>query len=316
VAPPSPVPLVIDTDPGIDDALAVLLALASPEVDLRLVTTVHGNVELAQTTENALRVLHLARRSDVPVAAGARGALVHPQAERAGHVHGTEGLGGVTLAPSPAAVDPRPAVVALAELLESSPEPVTVAAIGPLTNLALLLGVFPDAARRIGRLVVMGGSAARGGNVTAAAEFNAWADPEAAQAVLTAGLPTVLVPLDVTLPTVLTRPGIDRIAAAGEVGAAAARILGRYVDNARSRYGVDGVVVHDALALTEAITPGTLGTVCRDVVVDTTLGAGRGQTLVDRRSVSAAPTAVEVAETVDSDAAVEFLVGRLERYRG
>ena len=159
---PIPIPLVIDTDPGIDDALAILLALASPEVDLRLVTTVHGNVELAQTTENALRVLHLAGRSDVPVAAGAAASLVHPQPERAGHVHGAAGLGGVELAPSPAAADPRPAVVALAELLTSSPEPVTVAAVGPLTNLALLLRVFPEAAARIGRLVVMGGSAARG----------------------------------------------------------------------------------------------------------------------------------------------------------
>src|SRR3954471_17448512 len=101
--PPLPrIPLVIDTDPGIDDALALLLALASPEVDLRLVTTTHGNVELAQTTENALRVLHLAGRSDVPVAAGARSALVHPQPKRAGHVHGTAGLGGVELPPSPA----------------------------------------------------------------------------------------------------------------------------------------------------------------------------------------------------------------------
>src|SRR3954453_18137799 len=94
---PTPIPLVIDTDPGIDDALAILLALASPEVDLRLVTTVHGNVELAQTTENALRVLHLAGRSDVPVAVGARESLVHPQPERAGHVHGAAGLGGVEL---------------------------------------------------------------------------------------------------------------------------------------------------------------------------------------------------------------------------
>jgi pyrimidine-specific ribonucleoside hydrolase len=94
-----PTPLVIDTDPGIDDAVAILLALASPEVDLRLVTTVHGNVDLAQTTENALRVLHLAGRSDVPVAAGARGPLVHPVAQRAGHVHGAAGLGGVELPP-------------------------------------------------------------------------------------------------------------------------------------------------------------------------------------------------------------------------
>lgn len=302
---------MIDTDPGIDDALAILLALASPEVDLRLVTTVHGNVELEQTTENALRVLHLAGRADVPVAAGARASLVHPQPERAGHVHGAAGLGGVQLPPSPAALDPRPAVVALAELLMGSAEPVTVATIGPMTNLALLLGVYPEAAARIGRLVVMGGSAGRGGNVTAAAEFNVWADPEAAQAVLTAGLPTVLVGLDVTLPTVLDEDGIARFAIAGPVGSSAAAILAQYLDHARTAYGTSGVVVHDALAVTEAIAPGTLGTVRRDVVVDTTLGAGRGQTLVDRRAVSTAPAAVEVAEQVDSSAAVEFLVSRL-----
>jgi pyrimidine-specific ribonucleoside hydrolase len=307
---PAAIPLVIDTDPGIDDALAILLALASPEVDLRLVTTVHGNVELDRTTDNALRVLHLAGRSDVPVAAGARDSLVHPQPRRAGHVHGAAGLGGVLLPESPAAVDPRPAVVALADLLVRSEVPVTVAAIGPLTNLALLLRVFPDAAARIGRLVVMGGSAGRGGNVTAAAEFNAWSDPEAAHAVLTSTLPTLLVGLDVTLPTVLEPAGIARFAAAGPIGATAAAILQQYLD-VQNVAGGAGVVVHDALALTEAIAPGTLGTVRRDVVVDTTLGAGRGQTLVDRRGVASEPTAVDVAETVDSAAAVEFLVSRL-----
>jgi pyrimidine-specific ribonucleoside hydrolase len=310
-----PIPLVIDTDPGIDDALAVLLALASPEVDLKLVTTVHGNVELAQTTENALRVLHLAGRSDVPVAAGAAASLVHAQPERAGHVHGAAGLGDVELPPSPATVDPRPAVVALAELLTTSSEPVTVAAIGPLTNIALLLRVFPDAAARIGRLVVMGGSAC-GGNVTAAAEFNVWADPEAAQAVFAAGLPTVMVGLDVTLPTVLDEDGIARFRAAGPIGAQAAAILQQHLGHARTVDGRSGVVLHDALALTEAIVPGTLHTVRRDVVVDTGLGAGRGQTLVDRRNVSAAPTAVDVAEQVVSAAAVEFLVERLARLDG
>ena len=311
-----PIPLVIDTDPGIDDALAILLALASPEVDLRLVTTVHGNVELDRTTENALRVLHLAGRSDVPVAAGAVTSLVHAQPERAGHVHGEAGLGGVELPPSPASVDPRHAVAALAELLMTSPEPVTVAAIGPLTNIALLLGVFPEAAARIGRLVVMGGSAARGGNVTAAAEFNIWADAEAAQRVLGSSLPTVMVGLDVTLSTVLTAAGIDRFRAAGPIGTTAAAILQEYLDNQQAYTGESGVVVHDALALTEAIVPGTLGTVRRHVVVDTGLGTGRGQTLVDRRSVSTSPAGVEVAETVDSPAAVEFLVSRLASLDG
>src|SRR3954454_1950249 len=308
---PVAIPLVIDTDPGIDDALAILLALASPEVDLRLVTSVHGNVELAQTTENALRGLHRAGRSDVPVAAGAAESLIHPRPERAGHVHGDAGLGGVQLPASPAPVDPRPAVVALAEVLMGSPDPVTVAAIGPWTNIALLLRVFPEAAARIGRLVLMGGSAGRGGNVTAAAEFNVWADPEAASVVLTAGLPTVMVGLDVTVPTVLPEEGIARFAAAGPIGAQAAAILRHYLDNARAFYGTDGVVVHDALALTEAIAPGTLGAVRRDVVVDTGLGVGRGQTLVDRRRVSASATAGDVAEQVGSPAAIEFLVSRV-----
>jgi pyrimidine-specific ribonucleoside hydrolase len=226
-------------------------------------------------------------------------------------VHGRAGLGGAELAPSPAAVDPRPAVVALAELLLASEEPVTVAAIGPWTNIALLLATYPEAAARIDRLVLMGGSASHGGNVTAAAEFNVWADPEAAARVLGSAVPTVLVGLDVTVPTVLDEDGIARFAAAGPVGATAAAVLQQYVDHARTTYGTSGVVVHDALALTEAIVPGTLGTVRRDVVVDTTHGAGRGQTLVDRRAVSASPTAVDVAETVDSPAAVEFLVSRL-----
>jgi pyrimidine-specific ribonucleoside hydrolase len=141
-----------------------------------------------------------------------------------------------------------------------------------------------------------------------------WADPEAAAVVFRAGLPTVMVGLDVTLPTVLTEAGIARFAAAGEVGARAAAILRQYLDHARSSYGTDGVVVHDALALTEAIAPGTLHTVRRDVVVDTGAGAARGQTLVDRRTVSAAPSAVQVAEGVDSPAAVEFLVSRLVAY--
>jgi pyrimidine-specific ribonucleoside hydrolase len=306
----NPVPLVIDTDPGIDDALAILLALASPEVDLRLVTTVHGNVEVSQTTENALRVLHLAGRSDVPVAAGAAASLVHPQPERAGHVHGAAGLGGVELPPSPAAADPRPAVVALADLLTSSPGPVTVAAVGPLTNLALLLRVFPEAAARIGRLVVMGGAAFRPGNVTPAAEFNVWADPEAAQVVFSSAVPTVMVGLDVTMPTVLGEEDIARFAAAGPIGAQAAAILQQYLHHARAAYRTSGVVVHDALALTEAIRPGFLGTTRRGVVVDTGLGVDRGRTLVDA-AVSTAPTAVEVAESVDSSAAVDFLVSRL-----
>lgn len=309
------IPLVIDTDPGIDDALAILLTLASPEVDLQLVTPVHGNVELAATQENALRVLQLAGRSDIPVAAGAAEPLIHPLTERAGAVHGANGLGGVELPVSQAQLDPRHAVTALAELLLAAQRPVTVACIGPLTNIALVNAVHPQAAARIGRLVWMGGSSRWGGNATAAAEFNAWGDPEAAHAVLTSTLPVTMVGLDVTMRTVLTEDGIDRFrTGGGNVGRTAAELLGQYLEAAREATGEAGVSVHDALALTEAIKPGTLTTVRRDVSVDTTHGPGRGQTVVDTRTVSQADTAVEVAEDVDSAAAVEFLVSRLCSY--
>jgi len=271
---------------------------------------VAGNVDLGHTTRNAGRVLALAGRSDVPVAAGAGRPLVRTSPGRAEHVHGDDGVNRVKL-PEPAAEpDPRPAIDLLADAIGGSADPVTLVAIGPLTNVALLYAVHPEVAATLGRLVIMGGSATVG-NTTAAAEFNIWSDAEAAQAVLTSCLPTVLVGLDVTLPTVLDEDGIARFAAAGPIGSRAAAILQQYLDHARGAYGTTGVVVHDALAVTEAILPGTLTTVRRDVVVDTGLGFGRGQTLVDRRTVSAAPTAVEVAEQVDSAAAVEFLVSRL-----
>lgn len=307
----APVPLVIDGDPGIDDAVAILLALGSPEVDLRLVTTVFGNAGVSRTTENALRVLHLAGRADVPVAAGAGRPLVARPRPADAVAHGPGGLGGVELPPSPAPPDPRPAAVAIADVLRESAAAVTVAATGPLTNLALLLGTFPDLAARIGRLVVMGGSAARGGSATAVAETNVFADPEAAAAVLGAGLPTTLVGLDVTVPTVLSPADLARLSATGPLGRWTAALLERHLPHSRAAHAAEGVVVHDALAVAEAVVPGTVGTVRRCVLVDTGAGPGRGQTLIDRRSVAAAPEGVEVAETVDSRAAVELILGRL-----
>ena len=208
-------------------------------------------------------------------------------------------------------MDPRPAITALAELLLTSPEPVTVAAIGPLTNLALLLRVYPDAAARIGRLVVMGGSAARGGNVTAAAEFNAWADPEAAHAVLTSTLPTVLVGLDVTLPTVLTPDGhrpLRRGRADRRAGRRDPAAVPRFRPQ-RLRHPRGGRPRRAGADRGDRARHAGHGPPGRRRRHHARRGAG--QTLVDRRSVSALPTAVDVAETVDSAAAVEFLVTRL-----
>ena len=221
------VPLLLDCDPGIDDAVALLLACASPEVRLLGVTTVGGNVGLEHTTRNALRLLTLAGRTDVPVAAGAPRPLVRTQPARAAYVHGEDGVRGVEL-PEPAVpVDPRHAVALLADTVAGSAEPVTLVAVGPLTNVALFYALHPELAARLDRLVVMGGSIGAG-NVTPAAEFNIWADPEAAYRVLTdpglpAPVPTTLVGLDVTFSVPVDEAAVRRSATAGRSARTRAR---------------------------------------------------------------------------------------------
>lgn len=313
--------LVIDTDPGVDDAIALLVALASPEVELCAVTTVFGNVSVEQTTENALRVLNLAGAAQIPVAVGAQRPLVHPQPHRAAHVHGANGLGGVELPNAVRQVEKSPAVPFLADLLHGSSSPITVCAIGPLTNIALLVATDQAAAARIERLVIMGG-AYGAGNVTPTAEFNVWSDPEAAHRVLSSGLPITVIGLDVTRPTAMDAAAVARIGASGPVGSAAAAMLAHYLDF-YVRAGGAGVVIHDALAVLEAITPGILGTVDRSVSVDCGHGPGRGTTYVDRRGGTGSgigsspldsPAPVRVAETVDVPRAMSEIEARLCSY--
>src|SRR3954464_7425886 len=179
-----PTPVIIDCDPGHDDAMALLLALASPELELTAVTTVAGNQTLQKVTANALRVLDVVGADNVPVAAGADRALLHP-ASVAADVHGETGLDGPDLPPPSRPPEPLHAVALMARLLRERPH--TLAAVGPLTNVALLLALHPELAARIERLVIMGG-AVDGGNTTPAAEFNIWADPEAAARVFASGL--------------------------------------------------------------------------------------------------------------------------------
>lgn len=279
-----PVPLIIDTDPGVDDAFAIALAALHPDVDLLAVTTVYGNVPLAHTTPNAGRVLALCGRADVPVASGADRPLVYPYRHRAGAVHGADGLSGnAGTLPDPAPAHAESALELTARLLAQASEPVTIAAIGPLTNIALLLAGFPKLHNKIGRLVIMGGGLNRG-NTTAAAEFNVRCDPEAARRVLVGqSVPTTLVPLDLTHRCAVSDGDLAELGATGPIGAALVGLTGSYRAHYRDVLGWDGIVLHDAVAVAEAINRGLLRTEGFPLDVDCTLGPSRGATIVDRR---------------------------------
>ena len=304
------VPLVIDCDPGVDDAIAILLALASPEVELLALTTVAGNLPLETTTRNALRVLALADREDVPVAAGAARPLVVPRWRDAAVVHGSDGLGGAP-APEPrAAVVPMHAVDLLAEILERSDEPVLLAPVGPLTNIALLAALRPELLPRLGRVSIMGGADGQG-NVTPAAEFNIWFDPESAARTFDSGLDVTMVGLNATRAAMIGDSEVDLIRSTGHIGAVAAAMLDHYLDWQGKLYGHRGVAVHDALAVATLVRPELVTTIDALVTIDTTAGPARGMTLVDRHRWEGEAANAKVAATVDRDAFVTFLCERL-----
>ncbi|OZM81832.1 nucleoside hydrolase [Pseudonocardia sp. MH-G8] len=305
-------PIVIDTDPGVDDAVAIMLALASPEVEVRAITTVFGNVALESTTANAGRILALCDRADVPVAAGAARPLVHPQRERAQQWHGGDGLGGRASAlPAPAAEpEARGAVETMAAVLRASAEPVTLVPIGPLTNVALLLAVHPELTSRITRIVWMGGSLGAG-NTSGAAEFNAHCDPEAAHRVLTqADVPVTMVPLDLTLRCPAGPAWLDSLAGAGPRCGELAQVIAHYRAAYRARYGMDAVAVHDAVAVLEAVLPGTLRTTAMPIEVACDLGPARGATVA--MPLGPGPS-VQVALEADTDAVLTEILERLSR---
>ncbi|WP_410652152.1 nucleoside hydrolase [Amycolatopsis sp. cmx-4-54] len=311
--------LIIDTDPGVDDAFALALAAQSEDVDLLGVTTVFGNVPLSHTTANARGLLQLFGRDDVPVAAGAARPLVYDNAKTAGYVHGQDGLSGHagTLPEAKRPLDERTAVRLLVDLLEAADEPVTIAPIGPLTNIALLLAAHPDIREKIGRIVVMGGGVTKG-NSTTAAEFNIWSDPEAARRVLVdEDIPTVLVPLDITHQCSVDTDWLGKLAASGPLGAALEALTPTYVKHYTPILGMPGMVMHDAVAVAEAIRPGILDLEPYPVDVECGFGPARGATLVDRRRLrSTDPQAVpgrtiDVALTTDVGAFREFVLGRI-----
>src|ERR671924_696980 len=298
-------PILLDCDPGHDDAIALLLALASGEVELLGVTTVAGNQTLEKTTANAIRVLELAGRAEIPVAAGSPRPLAR-ELHVAVNVHGETGLDGPDLPPPHAEPSQQHAVDFLAERVDG----VTLVATGPLTNVALLLARYPDT--RPERIVVMGGAIAEG-NVTPAAEFNIWADPEAAARVFGSGLDVTMVGLDVTHRALLTTAHAEHLRGAGRVARAVAELLDFYGVFHREVYGFDGSPVHDAVAVAPVIDPTLLEVRRLNVGGDCQSELCRGRTVGDLWRRTGLDANASVAVGIDSERFFALLLERLVR---
>ncbi len=301
-------PIIIDCDPGHDDAVALMLAVASPEIDLLAVTTVAGNTTLEKTTANAIRVLDLLGQ-DTPVGAGADRPLVRDLVV-AEYVHGPSGLDGPVLKPPSRESDPLRAVELIARTLEQSARPVTLVPIGPLTNIALFLAVYPELVPKIERIVLMGGSIGMG-NVTPAAEFNVYVDPEAAARVFGSGLDVTMIGLDVTLQALLRRPDAERLAEGGPVAGFVSELFGFFSQHEPGGKALDGAPIHDAVAVAHLIWPDLVQTERRHVAID--LGElERGRTVVDRRPGVAESGTVSVATGIDGARFTTLLVEHIE----
>jgi inosine-uridine nucleoside N-ribohydrolase len=296
-------PIVIDCDPGHDDAIAILLALASPEVEVRGVSTVAGNQTLDKTTRNALKVLELADRTDIPVVAGADAPLQRTL-RTAANVHGESGLDGPEL-PEPATKpDDGDVVDVLAEWLEPG---VVLVPTGQLTNVARLLQQHPRATDRI---VWMGGAIAEG-NVTPAAEFNAYVDPEAAAIVFASGIDVTMIGLDITHMALFDSTHAERLRAAGKAGKAVAELADFFLEFHRQRYRFDGAPIHDAMAVAHVIDPTLVTTLSCNISIETQSQFCDGRTVVDRWLVTGRPENAHAGRDVDAHRFLELLVDRI-----
>jgi purine nucleosidase len=302
--------VILDCDPGTDDALALWLALGSPEIDLRMVTVVGGNAGLERTVANASAVLGLAR-STVPLVPGADRPL-RGRFAGDGLVHGENGLAGVILPPGPPAV-PALAADAIRALLRAAPPgDTTLVGIGPATNLALALATEPGLANRVQEIVLMGGAWGEG-NWTPSAEFNAASDPEALDILFALGVPTTLVTLDLTSQALLTPARLEVIRQLGNGAClrAACEILAAVPPS--RRLGGAGHPLHDPCALAWLVAPGLFRTRMAAVQVDCGHGPARGRTHVDRWGRSGAETHVTLPEVLDVEGFFRLLGERLSR---
>jgi inosine-uridine nucleoside N-ribohydrolase len=295
--------IILDCDPGHDDAIALLLALASPEIELLGVTTVAGNQTLEKTTANAIRILEYSGRTDVSVAAGADRPIVR-EPYVAKYVHGETGLDGPDLPPAQGSPLDEHAV----DFLGQHADGATVVAVGPLTNVALMLSRYPGV--RPARIVLMGGSIGLG-NVTPAAEFNIWADPEAAARVFESGLDVTMIGLDVTHEALMTKADAERLRGTGRTGTLVAELWEFYNRFHSQTYGFDGSPIHDAVALAHVFRPDLVETEHRHVEIDCSSELCRGRTVVDLwRRTGNEPNA-QVGVGIDGRAFIELLHDRI-----
>lgn len=309
----APIPIILDCDPGHDDALAMALALARPELRVEAITTVAGNAALGRTTRNALRVLALLGRPDVPVAAGAdRPILRDPWVPVA--VHGASGLDGADLPEPMTGVQPWTAVELQTSILRAATDPVTIVATGPLTNVGLLLRSAPDLADRIAGIWLMGGSLDEG-NTTATAEFNAWSDPEAGSIVFGSGIPIRMAGLNITHQALALPDDVARLDGLGNrAGRIFADLLRFFGIHHRERYGWDGPPIHDAVAVAWLVRPDLVEWRALNIRVDTSDGPDRGRTIGTEPDGSDAPANAEVGIRVDREGLIDLVVEAVATY--
>ncbi len=306
-------PIIIDCDPGQDDAVALLLAMASPaELDIRGVCAVAGNVPLARTEDNARRIRDLAGRGEIPVHAGCARPLLRTL-ETAEFIHGPSGIDGAELAPPKAPLAPGHAVDFIVDTLKDATTPVTLATLGPLTNVGLALAKEPGIVESIGEIVTMGGAVSLG-NVTPAAEFNIFVDPHAAHIVFEAGVPLTMIGLDVTHQALATPARVDAIRALD--GAAATSVVGMldyYAAQNRAAYDHGGAPLHDPCVIAYLLQPSLFEGRAMRVDVELTDGHSLGRTVCDVHGRTGRPANVNVIETIDDDGFFSLLTERLAR---
>lgn len=306
-----PLPIILDCDPGHDDAIALILALASPELELKAVTTSAGNQTPEKTLRNALRILTLLQRSDIPVAGGAVKPLMR-ELIIADNVHGESGLDGPELPEPNFAPQQCNAVELIAKTLRESAEPVTIVATGPLTNIALLLTSHAELQPKIARIVIMGGAAGLG-NWTPAAEFNIYVDPEAAEIVFQSRLPIVMAGLDVTHRAQIMSEDIERFRQLGNpVAAVVADLLDFFMEyHKQEKWGFQGAPLHDPCTIAWLIKPSMFTCVERWVGVETQGKYTQGMTVVDYYGLTNNAPNTTVMMDIDRQAFVDLLVARV-----